>query len=176
MIKPHHLVAMSVAAAFSLPAVADFKLPKTKVTMESCMKAAQGKRAGDIIKLEFKSERGVPTYEFEIKDKDGKSWELECDANKGRITEEEQEVENSDDPIFKAKAKLDENQAKEIALKAHPGNVIEVEYEIESNGEASYEFDIATADRGEVKLEVDAASGKIVEDNEQELYQIGQEK
>ena len=51
---------------------------------------------------------------------------------------------------------------------------MEAEYEIESDGRASYEFDIKT-DKGEIKLEVDAASGKIVEDNEKEIYQIGKE-
>lgn len=68
-----------------------------------------------------------------------------------------------------------QEQAKEIVLKVHPGEIVEVEYEIESVGSAFYEFDIKTA-KGEIKLEVPAASGKIVEeDNEKEIYQIGKE-
>jgi uncharacterized membrane protein YkoI len=59
-------------------------------------------------------------------------------------------------------------------VKAAPGEIVEVEYEIESNGNASYEFDIKT-DKGEVKLEVDATSGKIVEEKQTEIYQIGKE-
>lgn len=164
----------SIALGICVPAMADIKLPKTKTSMEACMKAALAKRDGDVIKLEFKDEHGVPTYEFEILGKDGKSWELECDANKGKITEEEQEVENADAVGFKAKAKISLEQAKEIALKAHPGEVVEAEYEIESNGDASYEFDIMT-DKGEIKLEVDASTGKIIEDNQKEYYQIGKE-
>lgn len=58
-----------------------------------------------VIKLEYKDEKGVPAYEFEILDQAGKTWELECDANKGKITEEEQEVENGDGPLFKFKSK-----------------------------------------------------------------------
>jgi len=166
---------VSIALGMCAPAMADIKMPKTKVSMESCMKAALSKKEGEVVKLEFKDERGTPTYEFEILGKDGKSWELECDANKGKITEEEQEVENTDDALFKAKAKISLEQAKEIASKAHPGEIMEVEYEIESNGNASYEFDIKTTDKGEVKLEVDATSGKIIEDNEKEIYQIGKE-
>jgi uncharacterized membrane protein YkoI len=52
---------------------------------------------------------------------------------------------------------------------------VETEYEIESNGEASYEFDIQMPDGKEVKLEVDAATGKIIENGENEIYQIGKE-
>lgn len=165
----------NILCAVCVPAIADIKIPKTKVSMETCLKAALAKRIGKVVKLELKDERGVPTYEFEILGIDGKSWELECDANKGKITEEEQEVESGDDPLFKEKTKISLEQAKEIALKAHPGEVVEVEYEIESNGSASYEFDIKTTDKGVIKLEIDASNGKIVEDNEYEIYQIGNE-
>ena len=175
MNKIQNIFIATLASAVCVPAIADIKMPKTKASMETCLKAALAKRDGDVVKLEFKDERGVPTYEFEIVGKDNKSWELECDAKKGKITEEEQEVESGDDPLFKEKAKISLEQAKEIALKAHAGEVVEVEYEIESDGNASYEFDIKTADKGEIKLEVDATSGKIIEDNEKEIYQIGKE-
>ncbi|WP_204369055.1 PepSY domain-containing protein [Methylocucumis oryzae] len=52
--------------------------------------------------------------------------------------------------------------------------VVEVEYEIEPDGKASYEFDIKTKDGKEMKVEVDATSGEIVEANS-ELYQVGKE-
>jgi uncharacterized membrane protein YkoI len=163
-----------LALALSAPATADMKLPKAKAGMETCMKAALAQRPGEVVKLEFKDEHGVPTYEFEILGQDGKRWELECNANTGKITEEEQEVENGAAPQFQSKAKISLDEAKNIALQAHPGSVVEVEYEIEANGDASYEFDILTA-QGEVKLEVDAATGKIVEGSQKEYYQIGKE-
>lgn len=163
-----------LATTASVPAMAAFDMPKTQASMETCLQAALAKRDGEVVKLEFKDERGVPVYEFEVLGKDGKSWELECDANKGAITEEEEEVDNADHPLFKAKAKISLEQAKDIALKAHPGTVTEIEYEIEADGGASYEIDIQTA-KGEIKLEVDAATGKIIEDNEREVYQVGKE-
>jgi uncharacterized membrane protein YkoI len=52
--------------------------------------------------------------------------------------------------------------------------VTETEYEVEPDGKASYEFDITGADGKEYKVEVDAATGKIVEESE-EAYQIGKE-
>lgn len=154
---------------------ADFAMPSTKVSMETCLKAALARQAGTVVKLEFKDERGTPIYEFNIVGRDGKEWEYECDANTGSITEEEQEVANPGDPLFKAKMKINQDDARQIALKAHPGTIVETEYEIESNGEASYEFDIQMPDGKEVKLEVDAATGKIIENGENEIYQIGKE-
>ena len=101
--------------------------------------------------------------------------EFECDASTGKITESEIEVDSAEDPRFKAKAKITLDQAKEIALKKHSGSIVESEFEIESDGRASYEFDIKQANGQEVKIEIDAESGKIAEDDEKEIYQIGQE-
>jgi len=70
--------------------------------------------------------------------------------------------------------KISEAEARQITLKRYPGEIIEVEYEIEPNGDASYEFDIRTKGGKEMKVEVDATTGKIVEESE-ELYQIGKE-
>ncbi len=153
---------------------ADFKMPKTKVSLETCMKAALAKKSGTVVKVELKLEKGTPIYEFDIESKDGKAWDIECDANTGKIVEVEQEVRSVDDPAFKAKMKINEAEARKIALKAYPGEIKEVEYEIEENGDASYEFDIITKDGKEMKVEVDASTGKIVEVSE-ELYQIGKE-
>ncbi len=169
------ILAGLVISGCAIPAQAAPKAAKAMVDMETCLQAALARRAGDVVKFERKDERGVPVYEFEILGKDGKSWELECDARVGKITEEEQEVASPDDPLFKAKAKVNLEQAKKTALEAAPGEIVETEYEIESNGDASYEFDIKTKVGSEVKLEVDAASGKIVEDKQTELYQIGKE-
>lgn len=149
--------------------------PTGKVSMEACMDTALAKRPGQIVKLERKDERGVPVYEFEVLSSDGKTYELECDANSGKIIEEEQESSSIDDPSFKSKAKISLEEAKKIALKAIPGEIEEIEFEIEADGTPSYEFDIKTKDGKEMKIEISAVDGKIVEDKEVELYQIGKE-
>jgi uncharacterized membrane protein YkoI len=143
-----------------------------KGSMETCMKAALAKHAGDVISLEGEIENGKPIYEFDIKGKDGKEWEVECDANSGKVTEEEQEVADANDPAFKAKAKITQDEAKKVALAKFAGDVIESEFSIESDGTASYEFDIKTKGGKEMEVEVDAASGKIIE-TEEETFQIG---
>jgi uncharacterized membrane protein YkoI len=140
--------------------------------METCLQSALALVPGRPGKVEFKTERGTPTYEIEISDQ-AKTFELECDANTGKITEQEREVSGPDDPAFKARAKISLEQAQAIALKAHAGRIVETEYEIEHDGNGSFEFDIATPGGDEVKIEVDAATGRIVEDDEREIYQIG---
>jgi uncharacterized membrane protein YkoI len=167
MMRSKAQIVVLVAAAFAVGSVAalaaDPNTPKTKVSQETCKKAALAKKPGTVKKIEFKSEKGAPVYEFAIESADGKRWDIECNASTGKITEVEQEVRNADDPAFKAKMKFGEAEARAVALSAYPGEVKGVEYEIEENGDASYEFDIITKGGKKMKVEVDASTGKIVE-------------
>jgi uncharacterized membrane protein YkoI len=92
----------------------------------------------------------------------------------GEIVEIEQEVDHPNHPLFKKNVKVNEREARKTALARFPGKIIEVEYEIEADGRSSYEFDIDTIDGREIKLEIDATSGEIVEINE-ERWQVGLE-
>jgi len=145
---------------------ADPKTPKAKVSLETCKKAALAKKAGTVKKVEFKREKRTSVYEFAIESTDGKRWDVECNANTGKITEVEQEVRSADDPAFKSKMKISEMEARAVALGTYPGEIKGVEYEIEGNGDASYEFEILTKDGKKMKVEVDASTGKIVETSE----------
>jgi uncharacterized membrane protein YkoI len=166
------LIAAAFFANTAMAGHGDMKI-KSHDSLGKCVKAALAKHDGTIVKLEFKAEGKSGVYEFDIESADGTAWDVECDAKSGKVTEVEQEVK-ADDAKFKAATKVTEADAKATALAAHPGTVVETEYEIESDGKASYEFDITTADGKEFKVEVDATTGKIVEDNE-EVYQIGKE-
>lgn len=169
------LAATVVVAAFSNTATAGHETikPNKADSLGKCVKAALSVHEGKIVKLETKSENKTLVYEFDIETADGKAWDIECNVKTGKITEVEEEVK-LDDPRFKALAKISEADAQAIALKAHPGKVVEVEYELEPDGKASYEFDILEADGEEIKVEVDATSGQIVE-RSYEIYQIGHE-
>ena len=147
--------------------------PKAYDSLGKCVKAALNKHEGTIVKTEFKVEKKIGYYEFDIETADGKAWDVTCNAKTGKVTEVEEEVK-ADDERFKALAKVSEADAKATALAAHPGTVVETEYELESDGKASYEFDILEADKEEIKVEVDATTGKIVEVSYEE-YQIGKE-
>jgi uncharacterized membrane protein YkoI len=148
--------------------------PQTKFSLEHCLHAALVEKNGGVVKVELKIEDKIPTYEFDIETPDGKAWDVECNTQTGKISEIEEEVSSTEHPAFKAKMKIGVEEARKIALAAHPGDVVELEYEIEPNGDASYEFDIKTKDGKEMKVEVDATSGKIVEANA-EVYQMGKE-
>ena len=141
---------------------------------EKCMRAAIEERPGEIVKVEMKNEQGAHVYEFDIRGTDGADWDVECGAHRGLITEVEREVDNVNHPMFKVKAKVSEADARKIALAIYPGEITEVEYEIEPDGAASYEFDIDTTLNQEMKVEVDATTGEIVEAN-REIWQIGLE-
>lgn len=143
--------------------------------LETCMKAAQAKHPGFIQTLEAEIENGKPIYEFDIRTQDGKEWEVECNAKTGKIIEIEEEVAATD-PRFKDKAKLSFEDAKKAALAIHDGEVLETETAIEADGSISYEFDIKTANGKEMEVEIDAVTGKLDEEPEEEIYQIGEEK
>jgi len=142
--------------------------------LESCIAAIQKQKTGDMIKLEKLDVAGKPFYEFEIKDKNGFEWEFMCDADSGKVTETESEVTSPNSAAFKKNMKVTEEDAAAIALKAHPGVIEEVEYEVEASGDATYEFDIVSDKGIETKVEVDAATGKIIE-TATELWEIGVE-
>lgn len=164
-----------LALTFTSAAMADHGSikPKAYDSLGKCVVAALGKHDGKIVKLEMKSENKQAVYEFDIESADGTAWDIECDVKTAKVTEVEQEVK-AEDAKFKELAKVTEADAKATALAAHAGAIAETEYELEPNGKASYEFDITEADGEEVKVEVDASSGKIVEVS-YEVYQIGKE-
>lgn len=141
---------------------------------ETCLETARNARPGQVVKVELKLEEGREIYEFDIRGLDGKDWDVECLKATGEIIELEEEVDHPNHPKFKKNVRFNEEEAREIALQHYPGEIIEVEYEIEANGDSSYEFDIDTVQGQEIKIEIDAATGKVVETN-RELWQVGLE-
>ncbi len=144
------------------------------VKVEQCLDAAYDTIEGHARKLEFKIEGDDPIYEFDIESsKDGFTYNVECNAEEGHIIEIEKEVDEND-PLFKANAKVSIDQARVNVLGIHPGRVVSEEREIGMDGTFTYEFDIQTNAGYEIKVDVDAVTGKIEEANF-ELYEIGME-
>ena len=172
---------IAVPLAYFSSAISDdnFDLDDIKlydiVKVEQCLDQAYDTVPGHARKLEFKIEGDDPIYEFDIEStNDGSTYNVECNAEEGYIIEVEREVDEND-PVFKSGAKISLQQAKEIALKIHPGRVVSGEREVGMNGSLTYEFDIQTKTGYEIKVDVDAITGKIEEANF-ELYEIGIEK
>lgn len=156
-----------------MPVHAD-TMDKVTDSFEICMQQVLQQQSGQIIKVEKKHESGKLIYEFAIRGQDGLDWDIECVQGTGEIWEVEREVQNPNDPIFKSKVKIGEKAARKIVLEAYPGQIRKVEYEVESDGTAVYEFDIDMMDGREMKVEINAANGDVVEAN-QEIWQIGWE-
>lgn len=144
-----------------------------KGAIDTCVKAALEAHPGKIVTTRAEIEDGKPQYELDISGKDGKHWEVECDAASGKILETEREVA-PDDPEFTKKAKVRLDAALKTALDKHPGSLMKIEYEIESDGEVAYEFDIKMSDGTLHEVEVDAINGKL-SDPEIVIYQIGRD-
>ncbi|MGQ0657961.1 MAG: PepSY domain-containing protein [Chromatiales bacterium] len=144
------------------------------VSLEKCLAAAQQVKSGDVLKVEYLTIRGDYAYEIEIRDSGGVEWEFICDKDDGAISEIEQEAGSVDDARFKKNAKISEDQATATVTALYPGTVEEVEYEIEDNGDPSYEIDVVDSAGKELKVEVDAATGKIIEVSI-EHWEIGEE-
>lgn len=145
-------------------------------TLDDCLNAASQIKSGDFVKVEYlnPSAEGRAVYEIEVRTASGREWEFMCDANSGMIYEMEQEVDSADHALFKKHAKVSAKQASETVLGLYPGKIEEIEYEIESNGDASYEIDVVDEGGTEFKVEVDAASGKVIEVHV-EKWEIGEE-
>jgi uncharacterized membrane protein YkoI len=94
------LGAIVLSVSGTTAVAADFKMPKTKVTVETCMQAVLTKHAGTVGKLELKVAKGTPIYEFNVESQDGTKWDIECNANTGQIVEIELEVRSAEDPLF----------------------------------------------------------------------------
>lgn len=164
----------TLVSAFAAPAYA-LDMPETKVSMETCLKAAIAKAPGEVRKVKLEIENGKPLYEFKIAGEGKHAWEIECDALTGEVTNVERKVDRND-PEFNAAAKVVESEARKIALKQHPGKVTESARGFH-NGFAAYEVEIAAADGKKREVIVDAATGQIIdvetEADEKTVYEIG---
>ena len=163
-----------LSSAIILAVSTIFNVQAADLGIEKCIASVQKQKSGDIVTLEKLNASGKAIYEIELEDANGFEWEFMCDVETGVIFETESEVSSVNSRAFKSKMRVTEEDAIAIAIKAYPGVVKEVEYEIEENGDASYEFDIVNGKGVETKVEVDAATGKIIEVAIEE-WEIGKE-
>ncbi|WP_139557071.1 PepSY domain-containing protein [Methylotetracoccus oryzae] len=169
------LAATLLAMPVTPGAAENFKAITTRIRIEDCRAAVAAAHPGPVIKIEYKWRERRLIYEFEVAGEDGTRWEIECDGYSGKIVGTEREVASPDDPLFAANRRIGLEEARRVALERYPGEVVEAEYEIKNSGAASYEFDIRGSDGREWKLEVDAASGRIVDDAHEEFHQTGRD-
>ena len=139
--------------------------------VDKCYMNVIKKYPGHVVSMEAEIEKNRLIYEFDVKTKDGKQIEIECDAKNHTLHDYEVELEKGN-KTFVTASKISEKEAEKIALKEYNGKIVDREYSME-DGNPVYEFDIYVEKKGyEYEVEVDAITGKILE-VEKELYDIG---
>jgi uncharacterized membrane protein YkoI len=164
-----------------LPALAGaqaFEMPQTSVPMEQCLATVLRVGPGKVKHMKLEIEAGRPLYEFKIDGEDGNAWEAECDANTGELVEMQREVSRSDRAFNEAAAVI-ETDARRVANERYPGKIERSERLLDHQGRAIYEVEITTADGREMEVEVDGATGQILnaeeESAERMVYEIGED-
>ncbi len=58
--------------------------------LNQCIKAALERHPGAVTEVEVEAEDGTTIIDVNIQGKDGKSWEIECDATTGEVLEDKE--------------------------------------------------------------------------------------
>ena len=152
----------------SIPFAAEYK------TLQICVDNIEKDYPGQIMSMEVESENGVISYEFDIDTNvNGTDFfiEIECDAKTSQLSGFQLET-HSEDPHFKAKAKVSVTEAEKAAIDKYSGVIVSREYGFAS-GKPFYSFDIYNQGKNmQTEITVDAENGAII-GVEEELYQIG---
>lgn len=152
----------------SIPFAAEYK------TLQICVDNIEKDYPGQIMSMEVESENGVISYEFDIDTNvNGTDFfiEIECDAKTSQLSGFQLET-HSEDPHFKAKAKVSVTEAEKAAIDKYSGVIVSREYGFAS-GKPFYSFDIYNQGKNmQTEITVDAQNGAII-GVEEELYQIG---
>lgn len=160
---------------------------QAKITMEQAKAIALKRVPGTILEEDLEMERGRLQYAFDIKDANGKIFDVEIDAKTGAVLtavqdngKEDADDDDDDNESTAMKnarmAKLSKGagitmeQARAIALSRVPGTITEEDLEMEK-GVLQYSFDVKDANGKVFDIEIDAKTGKVlkaVEDKEDE--------
>ncbi|WP_088006327.1 PepSY domain-containing protein [Indiicoccus explosivorum] len=127
--------------------------------------AALAEVAGEVISSDFEQEDGTTEYEFEIRTEDGAVREVEVRDGTVISDEEDDEGEEQEESADFEGAAISKDEAQQLALDAVPGTVTETEADGE-NGTPVYEFEIAAEDGNEFSVEVNAETGDVKTENE----------
>lgn len=65
--------------------------------LHACMKSALERHPGAITEVEVEVEDGKTIIDVDVQGKDGKSWEVECDAATGAVIEDKEESDDQEE-------------------------------------------------------------------------------
>lgn len=170
------VLAVGLIGIAGYTASASFEKGNPEVKNEA-IRIIEEEQGGQVTEVEYEHDDGQSKYEIEY-NKDGESYEVDVDANSGKVMKTEiddrddddwddDRNDDRDDDVKKANNNgkkqsniISTNKAIEIALQKQAGQVTEVELD-EDDGKLIYEIEIETK-KGEVEIEIDAKTGKIL--------------
>ena len=165
---------LKIALFTLLTSISSISFAAEYKTLQTCVDNIEKDYPGQIITMEVESENGVISYEFDIDTNvNGTDFfiEIECDAKTSQLSGFQLET-HSEDPHFKAKAKVSVTEAEKAAIDKYSGVIVSREYGFAS-GKPFYSFDIYNQGKNmQTEITVDAENGAII-GVEEELYQIG---
>ena len=165
---------LKIALFTLLTSISSISFAAEYKTLQTCVDNIEKDYPGQIMSMEVESANGVISYEFDIDTNvNGTDFfiEIECDAKTTQLSGFQLET-HSEDPHFKAKAKVSVTEAEKAAIDKYSGVIVSREYGFAS-GKPFYSFDIYNQDRNmQTEITVDAENGAII-GVEEELYQIG---
>ena len=132
---------------------------KTVLSTEEVKKIALQEIAGTVEEIELERKSDKVVYGVEV-EKDNFDYDLYIDAYSGEIYT----INHDDDhisPLNNKQNMISQADATTIAEKEVNGKVVEIERD-EDDGFYKYEVELRT-DRGEVEVEIDAVTGKVLE-------------
>lgn len=130
--------------------------------MEAAKRIALSKVDGIIVEIELESDDGIVYYDIEMKTNSGEV-EMEIHAFTGEILSFSKDSTSSKGLLnlnINTSALIGIAEAERIALQHFSGTIIEIELDSD-NGRLYYEVEMKTS-KGEVELEIDAYTGKII--------------
>ena len=165
---------LKIALFTLLTSISSISFAAEYKTLQTCVDNIEKDYPGQIMSMEVESENGVISYEFDIDTNvNGTDFfiEIECDAKTSQLSGFQLET-HSEDPHFKAKAKVSVTEAEKAAIDKYSGEIVSREYGFVS-GKPFYSFDIYNQGKNmQTEITVDAQNGAII-GVEEELYQIG---
>ena len=165
---------LKIALFTLLTSISSISFAAEYKTLQTCVDNIEKDYPGQIMSMEVESANGVISYEFDIDTNvNGTDFfiEIECDAKTTQLSGFQLET-HSEDPHFKAKAKVSVTEAEKAAIDKYSGEIVAREYGF-ANGKPFYSFDIYNQGKNmQTEITVDAENGAII-GVEEELYQIG---
>ena len=165
---------LKIALFTLLTSISSISFAAEYKTLQTCVDNIEKDYPGQIMSMEVESANDVISYEFDIDTNvNGTDFfiEIECDAKTSQLSGFQLET-HSEDPHFKAKAKISVTEAEKAAIDKYSGVIVASEYGF-AGVKPFYSFDIYNQGKNmQTEITVDAENGAII-GVEEELYQIG---